>query len=416
MPGQLIKLKQINGGLTLQSDVSSLKSTRDNLSITIPAESNANNYTRIYLTDTVNADNILNSTSTLTAANVSGNLPSTVTVTTMGTADGSLANKKYVDDKFGDVSKALLFQGIATVAIADGSTTDPVITGYDFSTVANGHVIIYQDKEFVWSQNKWNKLGDESAWLAANATITTPDGNANAFSNNNVTLTKANFQLENVTNDRQVKGLASGTTATHVVVWGADGYTVADSGKTIDASVPANANFKNYTFSGGLTATDADSSDTDSTITVQLTNTVTAKTTQALVTLAYDANGMITGSTDVTDVGAYLQFEDAYNATTNKVATVETVKDHVGAIDVKEVSIAVANVSGAAATGYIFPVTVANTDELIDSASLKVTINGIAYTGTYSSANNTLTVDLGFELENDDVITMFVATHRKYSA
>lgn len=55
--------------------------------------------------------------------------------------------------------------------------------------------------------------------------------------------TKSEVGLGNVTNTRQVAGLSSGTTADHVVTWGADGYTVKDSGFTIGTSVPANAVF-----------------------------------------------------------------------------------------------------------------------------------------------------------------------------
>ena len=57
------------------------------------------------------------------------------------------------------------------------------------------------------------------------------------------THTASEVGLSNVTNNAQVKGLASGTTSGHVVTWGADGYTVADSGYTIAKSVPANALF-----------------------------------------------------------------------------------------------------------------------------------------------------------------------------
>lgn len=45
-------------------------------------------------------------------------------------------------------------------------------------------------------------------------------------------VTASQVGLGNVTNNKQVKGLASGTTAGHFVTWGADGYTVADSGKS----------------------------------------------------------------------------------------------------------------------------------------------------------------------------------------
>lgn len=56
-------------------------------------------------------------------------------------------------------------------------------------------------------------------------------------------VTKNQVGLGNVTNNAQVKGLSSGTTSGHVVTWGADGYTVADSGFTIGKSVPSNAVF-----------------------------------------------------------------------------------------------------------------------------------------------------------------------------
>lgn len=46
------------------------------------------------------------------------------------------------------------------------------------------------------------------------------------------TLASSKVGLGNVTNNKQVKGLASGTTSNHLVAWGSDGYTVADSGIT----------------------------------------------------------------------------------------------------------------------------------------------------------------------------------------
>ena len=52
-------------------------------------------------------------------------------------------------------------------------------------------------------------------------------------------VTKTEVGLGSLTNDRQVKGLSTGTTEGHVVSWGADGYTVKDSGYTLGMSVPA---------------------------------------------------------------------------------------------------------------------------------------------------------------------------------
>lgn len=70
------------------------------------------------------------------------------------------------------------------------------------------------------------------------------------------TYNKNEVGLGNVTNDKQVKGLATGTSVNHVVTWGADGYTVKDSGFTIESNVPANAKFTDttYAIANGSTA------------------------------------------------------------------------------------------------------------------------------------------------------------------
>lgn len=61
--------------------------------------------------------------------------------------------------------------------------------------------------------------------------------------NNPHGVTKSTISLGNVTNDRQIKGLSSGTIDGHVVTFGSDGYTVKDSGFTIGKSVPSDAKF-----------------------------------------------------------------------------------------------------------------------------------------------------------------------------
>lgn len=53
-----------------------------------------------------------------------------------------------------------------------------------------------------------------------------------ASTSNPHAVTKSQVGLGNVTDNAQVKGLASGTTSGNFVVFGADGYTVADSGST----------------------------------------------------------------------------------------------------------------------------------------------------------------------------------------
>ena len=82
--------------------------------------------------------------------------------------DWDAVNKAYVDNKAAGLTGAMHFQGKATVDIADGSTTDPVISGYDFANKkAKGDVILGKDdhKEFVWNGSTWELLGDEGSYV-----------------------------------------------------------------------------------------------------------------------------------------------------------------------------------------------------------------------------------------------------------
>lgn len=89
--------------------------------------------------------------------------------------------------------------------------------------------------------------------INANDLVITSDTHELYFvdENNNyfpITTTKEELGIDNVTNDAQIKGKASGTTENHVLTWGVDGYTVKDSGYTINKSVPANAVFTDTTY------------------------------------------------------------------------------------------------------------------------------------------------------------------------
>lgn len=66
-----------------------------------------------------------------------------------------------------NLANAMHFIGVATVAITDGSTTDPKISGYSFATEKSaGDVIIDKDshREYVWSTaGKWEMLGFDAS-------------------------------------------------------------------------------------------------------------------------------------------------------------------------------------------------------------------------------------------------------------
>jgi prefoldin subunit 5 len=63
--------------------------------------------------------------------------------------------------------------------------------------------------------------------------VQTDFGNHLTDADNPHATTKTQVGLSNVTNDKQVKGLSSGTTSGNLVEFGADGYTVADSGESV---------------------------------------------------------------------------------------------------------------------------------------------------------------------------------------
>ncbi len=103
------------------------------------------------------------------------------------------------------------------------------------------------------------KVGTKVELPAYPETLPASDVHDWAKAENKPDYTKAEVGLSNVTNDKQVKGLASDTTENHVVVFGADGYTVKDGGHTVDADVPADAKFTDTTYEAfnGATASAA---------------------------------------------------------------------------------------------------------------------------------------------------------------
>lgn len=99
------------------------------------------------------------------------------------------------------------------------------------------------------------KSGTSVTLPAYPTTLPASDVQAWAKAASKPTYTKSEVGLGNVTNEKQVKGLASGTTSGHVVTWGEDGYTVKDSGFTIASNVPANAKFTDTTYSAATSST-----------------------------------------------------------------------------------------------------------------------------------------------------------------
>ena len=144
---------------------------------------------------------------------------------------------KYVDKKFTDLI---------------GNASESLDTIYELAEAAEKHEELLTRVDAAIGQ-KVDKV--EGKGLSTND-YTTEDKNivnnaSSHMSNNNNphNVTKAQIGLENVTNDKQIKGLSEGTTKDHVVTFGEDGYTVKDSGYSIKSDVPENAKFTDTTYS-----------------------------------------------------------------------------------------------------------------------------------------------------------------------
>lgn len=61
------------------------------------------------------------------------------------------------------VSSALYYRGISSTIITDGGTETAVIDGQPL-VVQSGDVVIYSGFEFLWENNVWNKLGDDTSF------------------------------------------------------------------------------------------------------------------------------------------------------------------------------------------------------------------------------------------------------------
>lgn len=172
--------------ITLTGDVTGTASSKAGWSITTTIADNAVTTSKI---KNANVTNAKLQYSSMTIAGNSVSLGGTLTADTLRTSLG--------------LSNALHFIGIATVAITDGSTTDPVISGYTTKTA--GDVVIDKDKfhEYVWTGTAWEKLGGDSSYKVTQGTVASPStsGSTIAFidtisqdANGVITATKKNVR------------------------------------------------------------------------------------------------------------------------------------------------------------------------------------------------------------------------------
>lgn len=186
------------------------------------------------------------------------------------------------------LSNAMHFVGIATVAITDGSTTNPSISGY--TTKQKGDVIIDKESayEYVWTGSKWEKLGGDDSYKTVQTAVADPtaSGNSSTFiktisqdKNGVITATKATIANHII----QVNGTAAATynggTAVTLNLKKGNGINITNSNGAITF---AHSNSVTAKTAYGSTATTASANGGSITVT----------------DVKYDAQGHITGSTD----------------------------------------------------------------------------------------------------------------------
>ena len=144
----------------------------DGITITPDSTGKTITITASKVANATHADNATNATSANKVANA---LTLQIGGTTKATFDGSSAKTFNVTAADLGLNSAMHFIGSATVSVDDHSTTDPKITGYNFSKAQAGDVILCQSEtghfEFVWDGTKWEKLGDESSYALKTTTI-----------------------------------------------------------------------------------------------------------------------------------------------------------------------------------------------------------------------------------------------------
>lgn len=197
----------------------------------------------------------------------------TLTVNVNGTKVGEYDTKadktiNITADMLG-LSGAMAFVGVTVTAISQGSTQNEI--GLDDSTTytaKTGDVVIYGKREFVWTGEHWQELGDEQSFALKSITVTgtgylTGGGNLEAnrtidiatsvktkIDNGDAALTKATALETNLANNYPTK---NGTGASGT--WGID-----ISGKAASADKVANALTFNSSGAGAASGSSFDGS------------------------------------------------------------------------------------------------------------------------------------------------------------
>lgn len=114
------------------------------------------------------------------------------------------------------IGNAVHYIGESSTAITDGGNQVPTITGLDNYSPKAGDIVVYDDKEFIWTAaGEWELFGDEGSYALKSNTVTNvawDDTNKKLTKTINSSTTdivsastlKSAMSLNNVTNDAQI--------------------------------------------------------------------------------------------------------------------------------------------------------------------------------------------------------------------
>ena len=261
----------------------------------------------------------------------------------------------YVVNRTAGLTGAMHFKGVATVAITDGSTTDPTITGYTWANKQAGDVVIYGAKEFVWTGSAWEELGDEGSHVLNTVTVTGSDG-----------LTGGG-------------ALSSNQTITHAIPTGAAASTKGTSGGRTYIQTITTDKFGHITgtTTASETVTDTTYTFAEGSVNGQFTVTPSGGSAQQVTVHGLNNAAYKDVSTSISTASTT---DDA------KVPTIAAVKGLVSDLD--------SSVSATAASGNVYSVLtgVTQTDGKLTSKT-EVTLSKIAKTGSIYDVNQVSTTN-----------------------
>lgn len=218
------------------------------------------------------------------------------------------------------LSNAMHYIGKATVAITDGSTTDPKIGG-NATTLVSGDVVIdsTDSREYVWNGSAWELLGGDSSYKVTQTAVTDA-----AYSGSDTATTFVSAVTQNTNGEITVtkRKLPTYNNYSHPT------YTQ----HTAAAVKVGNDATGHVVIGAALTAADVGAATSGHTHTTSLSQTGTATINLA----ANTAYTLTAGGTSVvfkTPADTTYTFDGTYNASTNKAATVSTVTNAINALD-----------------------------------------------------------------------------------